>query len=427
MMKFLIDYLLVRGINRFVPHAFNSRFPDKDCPPHFGVEGKDPNFEAFSALMQYTNRAAHILDDTVHVASVALLYHLEGEWASRFREASNMQPAAKALYDAHIDFDIVPADFLEEATVSDGRLCIHRESFGCLVVPQADHLPRALSERLRTLKESGLEVIFVDSVPENLGFDGMTVPLERLVELVRERGMTDVEVEGDYPKLRIYHCRRGETDIFMFANEDYSRAVDTSVSLPCSGEYVRLDLLGDMSFRGETSDGRLRLRLLPNQSQIVIFCECDQLPSETETVERVPLAPAFELALAESEELSRFESVGHYERFFNINSPDFKPDFSGKMKYTFTFEAKMREGERIFFDLGEVGQNATLRLNGIDLGIRISRPYAFDITDAVREGENAAEVVVSNTLVRRVHDHFSRFLQLAPSGLLGGMALEYRK
>lgn len=36
--KFLIDHCLVRGINYFVPHAFDCKeYPDKDCPPHFYV------------------------------------------------------------------------------------------------------------------------------------------------------------------------------------------------------------------------------------------------------------------------------------------------------------------------------------------------------------------------------------------------------
>ena len=34
--KWLVDYMLVRGINNLVPHAFSPKsFPDSDCPPHF--------------------------------------------------------------------------------------------------------------------------------------------------------------------------------------------------------------------------------------------------------------------------------------------------------------------------------------------------------------------------------------------------------
>ena len=212
----------------------------------------------------------------------------------------------------------------------------------------------------------------------------------------------------------------------MFVNEDWSKTVDTTVKLGCSGEFARLDLLGDACFGGVCEDGELSLRLLPNQSQIVIFGDRAGLPCEPETCESVGLSPAFELSLAESEDMSKYESLGRFERFFNVNSPQFRPDFSGKMKYEFAFEAKRGEG-RVLLDLGEVGQNATLRLNGIDCGIRICRPYSFDITDCLRDGENAAEVVVSNTLGRRVHDKFSYFLQLSPSGLLGGIKLIYKK
>ena len=39
-MKWLADFMLVRGINIFVPHAFSPKaFPDPDCPPHFYAHG----------------------------------------------------------------------------------------------------------------------------------------------------------------------------------------------------------------------------------------------------------------------------------------------------------------------------------------------------------------------------------------------------
>lgn len=38
--KWLADYMLVRGVNHFVPHAFDAApFPDADCPPHFYAHG----------------------------------------------------------------------------------------------------------------------------------------------------------------------------------------------------------------------------------------------------------------------------------------------------------------------------------------------------------------------------------------------------
>ena len=425
-MKYLMDFLLVRGINHFVPHAFSSKFPDADCPPHFGAEGHDPSFEGFSALMAYTNKAAHLLSDTKHIANAAILYHVENEWASRFMNATNMQPAAKALYDAHIDFDIVWLDILKQSTVKDGKLRIAEECFDALVIPYADHFPAVMLAELKRLQEEGLLLIFAQDLPENADFEALTAKAEDIPHIMRERGMSDVTVEEGYPALRIYHCTRDGQDIFMFANEDYAKTVDTTVTLPVNGAYARIDLLNERYTAGMCADGAYHLSLLPNQSEIVVFGDTCGFEPEYVVSETVPLSPSYELALAECDNLSHFETVGTFHEFFNVTSPDFKPDFSGKMRYTFRLEAN-RDARHILLDLGEVGQNASLKVNGRDCGIRITKPYVFDITEALGDGVNTCEVTVSNTLAQKVKDHFSKFLQLSPSGMLGGVTLKYVK
>ena len=427
MMKYLVDHLLVRGINCFVPHAFSSKFPDNDHPPHFGAEGHDPSFEAFGALMRYTNKAAHLLEGAVHIANAAILYHVDGEWASRFGNASNMEPVATELYDHHIDYDIVSMDMLREsAAVNNSKLCICDEYFDCLIVPYADHMPDVLLVLLERLQKEGLPVWFMRGMPENAWFEGTVLQERSVVHEMKERGMTDVIVEDGYPKLRIYHCVRDGNDIFMFSNEDYGKSVDTTITVPCCGNYARLDMLTDLYSSGCAVDGRLDLKLLPNQSQIIIFGDDAGLPTEMTVAETIPLDPSFELELAECDDLTHYEACGTFDRFFNVNAPNFKPDFSGKMCYRFAFHA-MKKGSRIFLDLGRVGQNTELYINQVRCGIRVSAPYLFDITDMMVEGENQAVVIVSNTLAQKVKDRFSYNLQLAPSGLLGGICIKYVK
>ena len=89
----------------------------------------------------------------------------------------------------------------------------------------------------------------------------------------------------------------------------------------------------------------------------------------------------------------------------------------------FSFDVE-DDKKRIFLDLGKVGQNASLTLNGKPLGIRISPPYLFEITEAAVPGKNQAEVIVSNTLAQKMRgEYYSQFIPLAPSGLLGDMRL----
>jgi hypothetical protein len=139
----------------------------------------------------------------------------------------------------------------------------------------------------------------------------------------------------------------------------------------------------------------------------------------------VELVPEYELFLAESEDLECFESVGRFDRFFNVTGPDFKPTFSGKMKYEFSINAEKKG--RVYLDLGRVGQSARLTVNGQDMGVRFTAPYVFDVTDAINDGENAITVTVGNTLTQRVRDRFSFNMLLSPSGLLGDMKIKYCK
>lgn len=82
--KYLADHFLVRGVNHFVPHAFDpAPFPDPDCPPHFYAHGHNPQYRHFGALMGYMNRVSTLISGGRRVAPAAILYHGEAEWTGR--------------------------------------------------------------------------------------------------------------------------------------------------------------------------------------------------------------------------------------------------------------------------------------------------------------------------------------------------------
>ena len=77
-MKWLTNHMLVRGINEFTPHAFSMTYPDRDCPPHFYARGNNPQFHAFAKLMQYMQRAAHLLTDGQPLIAAAIMRNQSG-------------------------------------------------------------------------------------------------------------------------------------------------------------------------------------------------------------------------------------------------------------------------------------------------------------------------------------------------------------
>ena len=420
-MKWISDFLLVRGINHFVPHAFSPDYPDPDCPPHFGAEGPDPQFDGFTHLMGYTNKVSHMLCGGEHITSCAILYHAEGEWMNRRDEAMLTQVPAKALLDEHLCYDIICLDMLKTATVRDGKMLVNGERYGALVVPYAPILPDELISAVEKLQAEGLPVLLCDGRPA--GLCGEVVSVADLPARIRELGLTDITVEGNCPLLRHYHVRREGTDVYMFFNEDFV-PVTATVTLPNNGVFARLRFIEDGAYRDESADGCVTMTLLPGQSEILVFGDeaAAELPALPMWTEAEPLTPLYTIEVAHSEALNVYTPHKTTDKLVSITASDELPHFSGRMRYTFTVELESVPHGAVL-DLGRVGQTARVWINGTDVGIRITAPYVYPVEKALTAGKNTVVVEVANTLVGKSRDGFSWQMVIPPSGLLGPVRL----
>ena len=79
--------------------------------------------------------------------------------------------------------------------------------------------------------------------------------------------------------------------------------------------------------------------------------------------------------------------------------------FSGTARYNCSFQVpadRLREGRRLWLDLGRVESVAEVFVNGRPLGIYWKPPYQVDITSAARAGTNTLEVRVTGTWRNRL-------------------------
>ncbi len=70
----------------------------------------------------------------------------------------------------------------------------------------------------------------------------------------------------------------------------------------------------------------------------------------------------------------------------------------------------------IVLDLGMVKTCAEVHVNGKLAGVRVARPFRFDVADLVREGENEIQIRVVNTLANHMSSYPSNFVYKGQSG-----------
>ena len=123
-MKWYINWLGIRGVNLFVPHAFYYSVEGRrkeERPPDVGPNNIWwPHYRLFS---NYMKRISYLMTDSLSFARVVVLCD------------NNRVPVEEiaALYENQIDFHYLPIAMLENCELRDGRLCISSCCFDVVI------------------------------------------------------------------------------------------------------------------------------------------------------------------------------------------------------------------------------------------------------------------------------------------------------
>jgi len=82
---------------------------------------------------------------------------------------------------------------------------------------------------------------------------------------------------------------------------------------------------------------------------------------------------------------------------------------------------------KLILDLGSVKVVAEVLVNGNSAGVRLARPFSFDITDLLKPGQNTIEIKVANTLANHMRSYPTHYIHKGQtvSGLLGPVRLNF--
>ncbi len=411
-MKWLADWLFVRGTNLLMPHAF-----------YYSTEGRRLNerppdlawsnlwWDHYGQFSAYTNRMSWLMRGGSPVAEVAIL------------APGGVAPwrAAKALFQSQIDFYYVEESLIDKAAVRDGRLLIGDASYAVLVLDGLRDVRPETRQRVARLVRRGVKVIAHDSElkphPLMEGAGPLGVPIIQVAtgqELAGKlRGILDPDLKADppAPDLRYTHRVKNGVHFYLVTNEGETR-IQTRVAFrqPDLPEIWNAET-------GETSlplalvrkDGRVQvgIDLHPRNSAILAFTGREASHNgEQPKPEEVVLPP-------EGWKLTAGEQSDENARLGSWTASPGLESYSGTGWYEREIRLPPLDGRRLLLDLGEVREFAELEIGGKSYGVRLWPPYRFDISDLPAATTHTIRVGVTNTRANELTK------QKLPSGLFG--------
>ncbi|MBF6626371.1 glycoside hydrolase [Aerococcaceae bacterium zg-BR9] len=423
-MKWIADHLIVRGINMIVPHAFSPKaYPDFDCPPHFYAHGNNPQFRYMSKLAQYMNRLMTIFSNGKPIVPVGIFYPAELEWASR--DYMSIEVPARVLTENQIDFMIISNDLIKSTSVENGALTINEHSFKTLIMPYGSYYPQPIIREINRLIAQGLDIIFIDKLPENHQFikgRKQVVPLNQLDEALSNRA--EIKLSHKAKELVYQHYQKEGKDYWLFFNESICDIIDVEINI--FGEQ-RVPIAYDAYENKYYPVNENRLVLDPYQTIVWIIGE-DKIDTDGVKLDlnENELKLNWKVSLADAKQYPTFTPIMEMEEIVPINTITEYERFSGTVRYEASIELKSVM-DIYGLNLGKTYEITEVWINGQALGTKIAPPYIYCANEVWREGENTIRIEVTNTLGTVHRGGLNQYLLIEPCGMTENIKLLLKK
>lgn len=470
--KEIADRALCEGLNNFSFHTFASSPPEAGLPGWAYHAGTDINPTATwwpmaRALTDYLARCSYMLRQGWFVADVCYYY---GDQAPNFYPPLCNVPEHPLLDGLHpgYDYDVCSSQvILERMRVEDGRIVLPDDmSYAALVLPDQDHIPAAVLERIRDLVLDGATVIAnqrpthapglqefdqesqtvlqladqlwgqeslgaQQSIPSRpLGLGQFIVTAKRSEALQKAGVGKDFQIVGggerDLGPLDFIHRRTAEDEFYFVRNktrEAQSMACRFRVAAQANG-LVPEFWWPQSGRRSACADWKpvaggyteLQLELAPLGSVFIVFRKAGSAnnaaldPIAVETFAAAAATDGLVLHGPWQVEFPEGWGAPLQTTFDPLHSwTESKDDgirfFSGVATYKKSFEIpqSLANQQRLFLQLGDLAEIADVSLNGKNLGLVWLPPYRIEITAAVQPGINHLEVQVANLWANRLN------------------------
>lgn len=446
-LKTLGDRAFCLGVNQYYFHRYAHQ-PWLRLAPGMPFGPYGINFERTNtwwkpgrAWVEYLTRCQSLLQQGRFVADVLVMLDegapTYGGWRS---ELAIPLPAG-------FDYDFANLNALRESRVEKGRIVHeHGMRYRLLMLPGTGRATPALLHEVLRLAESGAAVAAPRPLlrAHGMASDGEVVGLWRKIAATGRlcvaedfaavekqfRLQSDFQHNTDAELLWIHRTDDAGADWYFVSNQS-DAACDAHCTFRVMGRQPELwdaatgAIRTTAQFAAGASNTTVRVPFDPRGSWFVVFRQpaspLAALPPPAMQVDNVWIVDGKRveekdlpdaLSLDEQWEAAFQSSRGAppsicLPRLMDLSQ---NPDesirhFSGTITYRKTTRrppTKAGAQTRFWLDLGAVGNLAEVLVNGRSMGVLWKRPFRVDVTDALRDGDNALEIRVTNLWVNRL-------------------------
>ena len=432
MTKWIADWHIINGISVLSPHAYTMKYNDPDCPQHFNRTSGNPQWRYYQEWTREFRPLQQLIAETDPVYEAAVLYTAESAWVGETQEPSQV---VRALETNQVSTAIIPYDAIAEL----------KDRVRTIVLPYVRFVPADAMERLAEFAEAGGSVIVLEAWPQASvdarGDQRVKAAIERL-KASRAVLTTLWDLPTQFPLKRVEAVplmgsvmtalrRAKDAQWLILHNRSLSGTASGRVALTGTPRHAALYDPAGGGYRPvghRVADGRLVIDVVLPPYALWCVRLSDELPPlqkvpAYQVTETPPLT--WQVSRATDDTASQFEAVGQKSELDDWRRWPKMESYAGTVRYRTTLKLSAASGSAIALDAGRVEEIAELSVNGKRLGARIYPPYQWDITRAVRAGENEITLDVTNTAFARWKDSFSH--GDAVSGLLGPVRILHGK
>ena len=429
--KWVMDHHFVRGINQFQTMLYLSSregFRPYFHPPDWAGS---PQWAHFPLLAEYSNRASYLLSIGRPTASIAVYYPTTSGWLGDFEADRSALAIARTLLESQRDFDFVDEQALRSGLTVDSGALRNRsgQRYRAVIVPSVSVISQGALAKLKALAAAGGRVVWLGSLPAMLETGSfrnaapfrddlewaLSEPSGRLTPAVLAAlPQPDVRLTPATPDVKYLHRALGDGDLYFFFNES-DREFNLMARVPGRGAPEFWDAeTGRIAPAACTRKGgelRVQLAMQPFGSRFLVIAPgARSRPAASR-------APGGAMLLAGE------WAVDVDSHLFNTTLKSWSklglPGYSGSGTYRKVFRIPPgANGKQVLLNLGAVRYSATLKVNGRDLGARAWPPFEWNITAALRPGENTLEIEVRNTAANELAGNPARVAEIEGKGWL---------